>query len=501
MRTIFNPVSNILPISRQTSRSVNIEESYKHAMESYKKKNKTREEIPSSRQFKISVRPIEKNKNKHFIDDDDDGYSNKKLGLHTQNLNMLSPSKLNIRPTVNPAITTSIPLNLYQTWSSLELPHKMRQTVETLKRLNPELTHYLYDDRMCREFIRENYPEDVLYTFDKLKPGAYKADLWRYCILYKYGGVYLDIKFECINGFRLIQLMNQEWFVRDLPCENKPGIYQALLVCYPNNTIMYNCIQKVVENVKNTVYGTNSLYITGPQMMTEFFDPTQIQALELYLSEDVRICNASGPILKIYDEYRHEQRRIHYNNVYGTMYERKDVYNIPQLKYAGLVHKPVIPNTTDVRTVEWNHTIYYTGVQSDVVVIGYLPNTCVSFPRFITPPALFADGTGVIKCILSWYPLKIGTIDTGTGALTELVVNVPDYFSHAISSSCGYYDGAEVWFVVHFQNRLHALVAFGVDMVMHRYSEMFVFQTDYMVLDVSIKQVLSEIRRLKWYSK
>ena len=32
--------------------------------------------------------------------------------------------------------------------------------------------------------------------YEKLRHGAHKADLFRYCCLYKLGGVYLDIKMK-----------------------------------------------------------------------------------------------------------------------------------------------------------------------------------------------------------------------------------------------------------------------------------------------------------------
>ena len=52
-------------------------------------------------------------------------------------------------------------------------------------------------------------------------PGAYKADLWRYCILYIYGGIYIDIKLEPINGFRFRELLDKEYFVLDCPYMDK----------------------------------------------------------------------------------------------------------------------------------------------------------------------------------------------------------------------------------------------------------------------------------------
>ena len=121
-----------------------------------------------------------------------------------------------------------IPLHIYQTWHSKKLPPKMRECVEKLKKDNPEFKHHLYDDSMCRKYIKQNYSKDVLDAFDKLVPGAYKADLWRYCILYKEGGIYLDIKFQCTKGFKLIKLTHKEHFVLDRPFAKIMNIAEEL---------------------------------------------------------------------------------------------------------------------------------------------------------------------------------------------------------------------------------------------------------------------------------
>ena len=112
-------------------------------------------------------------------------------------------------------IYSLIPLNIFQTWYTLDLPENMRRNIDLLKQNNPEFKHYLYDDEMCRNFIKENFNNDTLWAFDKLRPGAYKADLWRYCVLYIHGGIYLDIKFRSLNNFRLIELTDKEYWVKD----------------------------------------------------------------------------------------------------------------------------------------------------------------------------------------------------------------------------------------------------------------------------------------------
>jgi mannosyltransferase OCH1-like enzyme len=103
-----------------------------------------------------------------------------------------------------------MPLKIFQTWYTKDLPPKMKKVVENIKTNNPKFEHYLFDDNDCRVFIKEKFPEEVLDAYDRLIPGAYKADLWRYCVLYIHGGIYMDIKFKCVNGFKLIELKQSD---------------------------------------------------------------------------------------------------------------------------------------------------------------------------------------------------------------------------------------------------------------------------------------------------
>jgi mannosyltransferase OCH1-like enzyme len=157
-----------------------------------------------------------------------------------------------------------IPLDIYQTWSTKNLPPKMNERVELLKRQNPRFRHHLYDDNDCREFIKNNFQSDVLWAYDSLIPGAYKADLWRLCILFINGGIYMDIKFCCVNGFRLIELTENEHFVKDRPFAS---IYNALMVCKKGNLFLFRSIRRIVQNVKNNFYGSGALSPTGPKML------------------------------------------------------------------------------------------------------------------------------------------------------------------------------------------------------------------------------------------
>ena len=261
-----------------------------------------------------------------------------------------------------------VPLLIYQTWHSKILPPKMTDCVDKLKRDNPEFEHHLYDDISCRTFIKDNYDKTVLDAYDQLVPGAYKADLWRYCILYKTGGIYLDIKFQCEPGFSLyeftkepetfildrpygdsstplevnLSILNSPSFYENLPkytdgtWENKQiGLYNAVIATSPNNIVLFECIQQIVKNVASKNYGYNALYPTGPGLLGQIYFsplnnyngthnnvPLELKEKQLPTKEyrekvkDIKyfnsingtyIINKKRKILSQYPEYRAEQ--------------------------------------------------------------------------------------------------------------------------------------------------------------------------------------------------
>ncbi len=227
-----------------------------------------------------------------------------------------------------------IPLKLFQCWHSLDLPPNMKETVELLKRQNPEFEHFLYDDAMCGSFIQHHFDEEVFYTFQKLKPGAYKSDLWRYCILYIHGGVYLDIKYSCVNKFKLIELTDKEYYVKDrlFQFANEPkkiGIYQALLCSLPNNKELWNCIQKIVFNVKHNLYNSNVLDVTGPHI---FNSSLLLNSVLSFNGTSIYREKEQKELLRSYSSYREEQHTYTKYRYYATMWKHKDIYHYPTLE-------------------------------------------------------------------------------------------------------------------------------------------------------------------------
>lgn len=226
-----------------------------------------------------------------------------------------------------------IPLKIYQTWCNKQLPYHMKQNINLLKKINPEFEHFLFDDNDCQKFIKKYFRPDVLDAYDRLIPGAYKADLWRYCILYIYGGVYLDIKFNCVNGFKLIALTEKERFPTDViiseyPDEPNKAVYNGFMMSLPGNIKLLNAINQIVINLNCKYYGNSPLDPTGPIMFGKFF--TYKEKKESIIRRYVGVQGNGISIQNIiildeYDKYRNEQQKIQTH--YSLYWNQRNIYN------------------------------------------------------------------------------------------------------------------------------------------------------------------------------
>jgi mannosyltransferase OCH1-like enzyme len=220
-----------------------------------------------------------------------------------------------------------IPLNIFQTWHTKKLSPLMYNAIMNVKNINPRFSYFLFDDTDCRDFIRQHFAPDVLYSYDSLIPGAYKADLWRYCVLFIKGGIYLDIKYMPFNGFKFINLTESEHLVVDI---DGHCIYNALMVCKAGNQTLLKAIRKIVDNVKNKYYGDTYLSPTGPEMLSSIIsvnDPVVDLKHEANGDENNKLILYKGiPILKSYHGHIRDRIQNSKKEHYSVLWKNRNIY-------------------------------------------------------------------------------------------------------------------------------------------------------------------------------
>jgi len=240
----------------------------------------------------------------------------------------------NVKKLKNPLLPNynKVPLKIFQTWFTKKLPSDMKKAVNSIKETNHEFEHFLFDDDDCYTFIKNNYSKYILDAFEKLIPGAYKADLWRYCVLYFYGGIYIDIKFSHKNNFKFINLIDKEYFVNDLEFSGF-GVYNGLIIVKQRNEKLLKCINEIVINTQNNYYGETFLHITGPKLFDTFFTDEEKKELSLTLSvpkdlqlQSIKDKKTKSIILMEYPLYREEQNKFSNKKHYAILWKERNIY-------------------------------------------------------------------------------------------------------------------------------------------------------------------------------
>lgn len=174
-----------------------------------------------------------------------------------------------------------IPRIIYQSFTTHAIPESMSYASRTWVDLNPDYEYNYYDDFISRKFIAENFADKVVQMYDRLIPGAYKCDLWRICMLYIRGGVYIDIKMGC--NIPLDDYITDDTdiiLVQDVPDRY---VYNAFMAAAPKCDVIKRILDKIIYNIDNRIYGLSPCYTTGPIAVHEavkylFANQTRFQA-------------------------------------------------------------------------------------------------------------------------------------------------------------------------------------------------------------------------------
>ncbi len=185
-------------------------------------------------------------------------------------------TQLKTMPKFTPAKSTDsaanfdhLPKKIFQTWETDQVPQGMYDAMHSWIDLNPDWEHHFFTDDDRRAFIQQHFDQDVIDAYDNLIPGAYRADLWRYCILYIHGGIYADCKLVLHQPLNILLPQNCEFMMaKDVVNTRRMAfsgyLYNAFIVSTPQHPFLEKAIKLVVSNVRRGFYGWDPLSVTGP---------------------------------------------------------------------------------------------------------------------------------------------------------------------------------------------------------------------------------------------
>lgn len=243
----------------------------------------------------------------------------------------------------------NIPKLLHITHSSFKDVHPLfKKNIEIIKKNHSDWKVHFYSDNDILEFINKNYSKKIFESYISINSlyGPARSDFFRYLLMFKIGGVYLDIKSTPIKNLNDIILPNDKYLLSywgkshlgwgENPLLNgKRAFQQWFIISVPNHPFLSLVISNVVNNIEKYKIETHGvgkngvLNVTGPVVYTK-------SILKLIDFHDYRLFDSENSGLK-YSIFSSEDRLKH------QKYFKKH--------YSHLI-KPIVLDKKDVKNIE-----------------------------------------------------------------------------------------------------------------------------------------------------
>jgi Anp1/Glycosyl transferase family 2/Glycosyltransferase sugar-binding region containing DXD motif len=202
-----------------------------------------------------------------------------------------------------------IPHIIHQTWKTKEIPRRFVYLRDTWLAHHPGWEYRLWSDADNRAFLAEHYPS-FLSVFDAYRTPICRADAIRYFLLKHFGGLYVDLDFECFAPFDDI-LQTQSVVLGLEPVSHvrqhqvlhkglQRVVCNALMASPPQHPFWDHVIQCMVEARDQP----GPLDATGPFMLTRAVDSYQgaarveVTTPDMFYPADVHDC-AEGRLFSL----------------------------------------------------------------------------------------------------------------------------------------------------------------------------------------------------------
>lgn len=181
-----------------------------------------------------------------------------------------------------------IPKKIFQSHKSLDYINQndfLKKSVNSWKKFKGEFEYVFHNDKQADEFMQEHFKGMVYNTYKKLPMPVMKSDLWRYCVIYKYGGIYADTDVLLLTDPNMFIKNKAEMVIAPETdawggeCDSKKRFCQWVWSASPNSPFLKKVINLCVKRMSDEFDGiTNKrkelgngryvLYATGPTAMT-----------------------------------------------------------------------------------------------------------------------------------------------------------------------------------------------------------------------------------------
>ncbi len=166
--------------------------------------------------------------------------ANIELNLLRNNYERLKPSKTPSNP------SPIIPKTIHQIWlGKSPMPKNYQYFLETWRQHHPDWQIKVWNQE---DILKENFPNIDLFFL--ARSYAEQADIARYEIIYRYGGLYVDTDIECFTNFDELHHKYDFYINMEPPALNKKQVTIAnnMIAAVPNHPILERTLLNIRSN-------------------------------------------------------------------------------------------------------------------------------------------------------------------------------------------------------------------------------------------------------------
>lgn len=179
-----------------------------------------------------------------------------------------------------------LPRVVWLTWHDKALiPEKVHRD---LRRFASGYDVRILGDSECEPFVLKHCGDEASRRYRALRTPAHRADLWRYCALWSFGGIYLDIKTWLVQPLSTIFTMNNTCYTVLAAPPLTNCIYQGIMAAPPKDPTLHRLLMLIVRERT-----TEELNVGYSIPMIDAYD-TLLSAVGEELRSEKRLATPAG---------------------------------------------------------------------------------------------------------------------------------------------------------------------------------------------------------------
>lgn len=167
------------------------------------------------------------------------------------------------------AHTNGVTKIIHQAWDSGDLPERYQPWAEGFKARHPGWQYILWNSTTNRELIKDEYPW-FLWFYDSFPTEIQRLDAARVFYMHKFGGVYVDVDFECLHSLEpLLNNMTASAVVGQMDPDLtwRHSIPNAFMASRPGHPLWMFAAYRMMKLIKHNPRERQPEVVTGPAML------------------------------------------------------------------------------------------------------------------------------------------------------------------------------------------------------------------------------------------